>query len=75
MVATEVGVFVAVGTDPPVVKVNVELLEVALPSLAAAYHSYCVFAVRPGQLRLAVEPEATVVVPICVNGVPLPCIL
>ena len=67
------GVFV--GATPEVVKLFVALVDVEFPSLATAYHSYCVPDVKLDQVTLAVEPEGTVVVPICVNGAPLPCIL
>ena len=59
------GVFV--GATPEVVKLFVALVDVEFPSLATAYHSYCVPDVKPDQVTLAVEPEGTVVVPICVN--------
>ena len=65
MVGVRVGVLV--GATPEVVKVFVELVDVEFPSLATAYHSYCVPDVKPDQVTLAVEPEGTVVVPICVN--------
>lgn len=72
--AVGVGVGVLVGTTPDVVNVFVELVAVELPSLATAYHSYSVPAVRPDQVMLAFEPDATVVVPISVKGAALPCI-
>jgi hypothetical protein len=71
-VAVEVGVLVTVA--PEVVNVFVTLVAVAIPSLATAYHSYCVPVASPGQVIVAFEPEGTVVVPICVNGAELPCI-
>lgn len=73
-VCVAVGVGVLVGTIPDVVNVFVELVAVELPSLATAYHSYSVPAVRPDQVMLAFEPDATVVVPISVKGAALPCI-
>ena len=72
-VCVAVGVGVLVGTTPDVVNVFVELVAVELPSLATAYHSYSVPAVRPDQVMLAFEPDATVVVPISVKGAALPC--
>ncbi len=73
-VCVAVGVGVLVGTTPDVVNVFVELVAVELPSLATAYHSYSVPAVRPDQVMLAFEPDETVVVPISVKGAALPCI-
>ena len=73
-VCVAVGVGVLVGTTPDVVNVFVELVAVEFPSLATAYHSYSVPAVRPDQVMLAFEPDATVVVPISVKGAAPPCI-
>ena len=68
---TGVLVGVLVGASGAVVNVNVELVALELPSLATAYHSYCVPAVRPDQVIVASDPEGTVVVPISVKGAAL----
>ena len=69
-------VFVASGNVcSAVVNVFVALVAVPLPSLTVAYHSYGVPAVRPDQVTVALEPEATVVVPTTAKGAELSCIL
>ena len=69
------GVGVLVGAFGAVVNVLVELVVVLLPSLTVAYHSYCAPAVKPAQLAVALEPEATVVDPTTVKGLALSCML
>jgi len=48
---------------------------VLFPSVTVAYHSYCLPAVNPDQETVALEPEATVVVPTTVKGATPSCIL